>query len=54
MSNNFTGNQNLSNKALVLSYITVGYKILEGIASIIAGALAGSVALLGFGKDMKH
>jgi cation diffusion facilitator family transporter len=51
MSKNFTENQNLSKKALVLSYITVGYNILEGIASIIAGALAGSVALLGFGLD---
>jgi cation diffusion facilitator family transporter len=51
MSKNLTENQNLSKKALVLSYITVGYNILEGIASIIAGALAGSVALLGFGLD---
>ena len=51
MSDNLIENQNLSKKALLLSYITVGYNILEGIASIIAGALAGSVALLGFGLD---
>ena len=38
-------------KALTLSYFTVGYNILEGIASIIAGSLAGSVALVGFGLD---
>lgn len=38
-------------QALVLSYITVGYNILEGIASILAGSLAGSIALLGFGLD---
>ena len=36
---------------LILSYITVGYNVLEGIISIIFGALAGSVALIGFGAD---
>ena len=46
-----TENRKLSKKALFLSYFTIGYNILEGIASIIAGALAGSVALLGFGLD---
>lgn len=38
-------------KALLLSYFTVGYNILEGIASIFAGSSAGSIALLGFGLD---
>lgn len=41
----------LNRKALILSYITVGYNILEGAASIIAGAFAGSIALIGFGLD---
>ena len=41
----------LTRKALLLSYITVGYNVLEGIVSIIAGALAGSIALIGFGLD---
>ena len=41
----------LHKKALVLSYVTVGYNILEGIVSIIAGLLAGSIALAGFGLD---
>jgi cation diffusion facilitator family transporter len=42
----------LSKKALLLSYFTVGYNILEGIISIIAGILAsGSIALIGFGLD---
>lgn len=41
----------LHRRALVLSYITVGYNILEGIISIIAGAFAGSIALVGFGLD---
>ena len=38
-------------RALTLSYLTVGYNILEGIASIIAGWFAGSIALVGFGLD---
>ncbi len=38
-------------KALRLSYLTVGYNILEGAASLFAGSLAGSIALVGFGLD---
>jgi hypothetical protein len=41
----------LHKKALALSYITVGYNILEGLVSIFAGMLAGSIALIGFGLD---
>ena len=42
----------LNRKALLLSYFTVGYNILEGIVSIFAGILAGgSIALIGFGLD---
>lgn len=41
----------LHKKALLLSYFTVGYNILEGIISIFAGLLAGSIALVGFGLD---
>ena len=42
----------LSKKALLLSYFTVGYNILEGAISILAGLLAGgSIALVGFGLD---
>lgn len=48
-------NNNLMNilhsKALKLSYFTVGYNIIECILSIIAGIIAGSTALLGFGSD---
>lgn len=43
--------KDLRNKALILSYTTVGYNILEGIASIFAGGVAGSIALVGFGLD---
>ena len=38
-------------RALLLSYITVGYNLVEGLASVTAGILAGSVALLGFALD---
>lgn len=41
----------LHKKALSLSYFTVGYNISEGIVSILAGLLAGSIALIGFGLD---
>lgn len=41
----------LRKQALYLSYGTVGYNILEGIVSLIAGYGAGSIALIGFGLD---
>ena len=42
----------LNKRALLLSYFTVGYNILEGVVSILAGLLAGgSIALIGFGLD---
>lgn len=41
----------LHRKALLLSYFTVVYNILEGIVSILAGLLANSIALIGFGLD---
>ncbi len=41
----------LHKKALSLSYFTVGYNISEGVVSILAGFLAGSIALVGFGLD---
>ena len=41
----------LHKKALLLSYLTVGYNLLEGVLSLLAGSLAGSIALVGFGLD---
>lgn len=41
----------LHKKALYLEYFTVGYNILEGVFSILAGYLASSIALIGFGLD---
>ena len=34
-----------------LSYATIGYNTLEGLASIVAGGFAGSISLVGFGID---
>jgi len=41
----------LHRRALLLSYFTVGYNVLEGAVSIFVGLLAGSIALVGFGLD---
>ena len=35
----------------MLSRVTLAYNCLEGIASIVAGAIAGSISLVGFGID---
>jgi cation diffusion facilitator family transporter len=43
--------KNLKKKAFILSVFTVSYNIIEGIISIIAGALSNSIALKGFGID---
>jgi cation diffusion facilitator family transporter len=42
---------NLRQKALHLSYFTIAYNIVECLISLIAGFLAGSIALVGFGLD---
>ncbi len=34
-----------------LEYLTIGWNLLEGVVGIVAGALAGSIALVGFGLD---
>jgi divalent metal cation (Fe/Co/Zn/Cd) transporter len=41
----------LVRRGIWLSYATIGYNSLEAIGSLIAGFLAGSVALVGFGFD---
>ncbi len=41
----------LQRKARFLSYFTVIYNVVEGIASIILGIGTGSIALIGFGAD---
>ena len=42
---------NLQKRALNISYFSVGYHIIEGLVSVLAGLSAGSIALLGFGLD---
>ncbi len=41
----------LHRKALRLSYFTIGYNVVECILAMVAGSLAGSIALVGFGLD---
>ncbi len=41
----------LRRRALLLSYFTVGYNFAECVLALLAGYLAGSIALVGFGLD---
>lgn len=41
----------LVRRGLLLNYVSLGYNALEAIVAVVAGILAGSVALLGFGLD---
>lgn len=38
-------------RGLLLEYLTLGYNVAEAVLSLVAGALSGSVALVGFGID---
>lgn len=38
-------------RGILLSYATIGYNTFEAIGSLVAGLVAGSVALIGFGVD---
>ena len=42
---------NLHRKALHLAYFTIAYNVVECVLSLVAGFLAGSIALVGFGLD---
>jgi len=43
--------EDLHRRALLLAYVTVAYNVGEGVASILVGLLARSIALIGFGLD---
>lgn len=43
--------QALVRRGLRLNYLTIGYNSIEALTSLVAGLLAGSVALVGFGID---
>jgi divalent metal cation (Fe/Co/Zn/Cd) transporter len=46
-----TSRRALIRRGLVLNYLTIAYNTLEAIVSLIAGILAGSIALVSFGID---
>ena len=41
----------LAQRAKLLSWVSLGYMALEGLVAIVAGIVAGSIALIGFGID---
>lgn len=43
--------QALAERGKFLEYFTIGWNTLEGLVAIVAGALAGSISLVGFGID---
>jgi divalent metal cation (Fe/Co/Zn/Cd) transporter len=45
------GETNLRRRALGLEFATIAWNVLEGVLAIVAGLLAGSVALVAFGLD---
>jgi divalent metal cation (Fe/Co/Zn/Cd) transporter len=46
-----TDRQHSAARGKRLEYFTIGWNSLEGLIAIIAGALAGSISLVGFGVD---
>jgi divalent metal cation (Fe/Co/Zn/Cd) transporter len=51
MTDAVAGRPALVRRGLRLNYLTIGYNTLEAIVSLVAGIVAGSVALVGFGID---
>ena len=43
--------QSVAQRGKHLEYFTIGWNTLEGLVAVLAGALAGSISLLGFGID---
>ena len=46
-----TDRELLVRRGLRLSYLTIGYNVVEALVSLVSGLVAGSVALVGFGID---
>src|SRR5256714_10188833 len=46
-----TDREQLAHRGRRLEYFTIAWNSLEGLLSVIAGALAGSISLIGFGID---
>ena len=51
MSSPGTDRELLVRRGLRLNYLTIGYNVVEALVSLVAGLVAGSVALVGFGID---
>jgi divalent metal cation (Fe/Co/Zn/Cd) transporter len=43
--------QALAQRGMRLEYFTIAWNLLEGLVAVVAGALAGSISLIGFGVD---
>jgi divalent metal cation (Fe/Co/Zn/Cd) transporter len=43
--------QSVAQRGKSLEYFTIGWNTLEGLVAVVAGALAGSISLVGFGID---
>ena len=43
--------QSVARRGKQLEYFTIGWNTLEGLVAVVAGALAGSISLVGFGID---
>src|SRR5437763_3476650 len=43
--------RSIANRGKRLEYFTIGWNMLEGLVAVIAGAIAGSISLVGFGID---
>jgi divalent metal cation (Fe/Co/Zn/Cd) transporter len=48
---NQEGRRAVASRAKTLTYLGLGWHVLEAAVAIVAGVLAGSVALVGFGAD---
>src|SRR3954467_15471045 len=45
------GREGVAVRGKRLEYFTIGWNTLEGLIAVVAGALAGSISLVGFGVD---
>src|SRR5256885_17004305 len=45
------GREGVALRGKRLEYFTIGWNTLEGLVAVVAGALAGSISLVGFGID---
>lgn len=48
---NPTARQAVVRRSRLLNRVTIGWNVVEGVIAVVAGALAGSVSLVGFGLD---